>query len=81
MHDWQLYAFSLHARQGYTFLNAVKAEFQQAEKPETGRFMLIFWRFYALQDKRCLGSHDPTIRQDCNCFKKNVIISNFAFRS
>ena len=39
MHDWQLYAFYLHARQGYAFLNTVKAEFQQAEKPENGGFM------------------------------------------
>jgi hypothetical protein len=55
MHDWQLYAFYLHARQGYAFLNAVKAEFQQAEKPENGRFMLIFWRFYALQDTKAVN--------------------------
>lgn len=49
--DWQVYGYFLHVRQGIAFFTAPKTEIRVAEKPIIGRFMVIFWRFYALQDR------------------------------
>ena len=50
MPDWQGYGFLLHVRQGIAFFTALKTEIRVTEKPIIGRFMLVFWRFYALRD-------------------------------
>ena len=50
MPPWQVYGLFLHVRQGIAFFTALKTEIRVAEKPIIGRFMLVFWRFYALRD-------------------------------
>lgn len=48
MPPWQGFGLFLHVRQGIAFITALKTEIRVAEKPIIGRFMLVFWRFYAL---------------------------------
>jgi len=60
MPPWQGYGLFLYMRQGIAFFTALKTEIRVAEKPIIGRFMLVFWRFYASRDTR-LALHCPAV--------------------